>query len=45
MTDPNIPFIDYNANENMVWGIIYERLLELYKTHACKEFNDSVAEF
>jgi phenylalanine-4-hydroxylase len=45
MSDSTIPIIDYNANENMVWGIVFEKLSEIYKTHACKEFNDSVREF
>lgn len=45
MADPDIPNIEYNKNENYVWSVLYPELLELYKTHACKEFNDSVTEF
>lgn len=45
MGDPSIPIIDYTNNENYVWGVVYDHLFELYKTHACKEFNDSILEF
>lgn len=45
MTDANIPIINYNKNENYVWSVLYPKLMELYKIHACKEFNDSVADF
>ena len=45
MADPDIPNIEYNKNENYVWSVLYPELLELYKTHACKEFNESVTEF
>lgn len=45
MTDPNIPIIDYTKEDNHVWSVLYPELLNLYKTHACKEFNDSIREF
>jgi len=45
MTDSHIPLIDYNENDNKVWSILYPELLNLYKTHACKEFNESIANF
>lgn len=44
LSDKEIPKIKYNANENKVWSTIYEKLTEIYKTHACKEYNESLAE-
>jgi len=40
-----MPIIDYTLMRTMVWGIILSQTVRMYKTHACKEFNDSVAEF
>ena len=45
MADKDLPIINYTDNENYVWGVAYDHLFELYKTHACKEFNHSIKEF
>ena len=45
LSDKDIPIINYTKEDNYVWGVIYDNLLELYKTHACKEFNDSIRDF
>eukprot|EP00055_Hartaetosiga_balthica_P005198 m.14889 g.14889 ORF g.14889 m.14889 type:complete len:442 (-) comp4389_c0_seq1:168-1493(-) len=34
-----IPKIDYTKEEINTWGIIFNKLTNLYPTHACKEFN------
>ena len=45
MSDKHLPLVEYNDNENLVWSIVYDHLIDLYKTHACKEFNESVEDF
>ena len=34
-----IATIPYTKDENKTWGVVWERLMELYPTHACREFN------
>jgi len=34
-----IPTVEYTAQEKEVWRIVYTKLKELYKTHACYEHN------
>lgn len=38
LSDPELPKIVYNADEQGVWKFCYSRLKELFKTNACKEF-------
>lgn len=42
--DP-IPRLDYTKEENEVWKFCYERLIKLFPTHACEEFNWTINEF
>ena len=37
--------MDYTQVENDVWKFCYERLIKMFKTHACEEFNWSIEEF
>lgn len=39
LDDKTIPIIEYNETEKEVWKYCYPRLLNLYKTNACEEFN------
>eukprot|EP00002_Diphylleia_rotans_P030192 TRINITY_DN6194_c0_g4_i2.p1 TRINITY_DN6194_c0_g4~~TRINITY_DN6194_c0_g4_i2.p1 ORF type:complete len:375 (-),score=83.05 TRINITY_DN6194_c0_g4_i2:230-1354(-) len=34
-----IPIVDYSKDEVKAWGMVYEKLTNLYPTHACKEHN------
>jgi phenylalanine-4-hydroxylase len=36
-----IPCVDYSAEETRVWGVVLNTLVNLYPTHACKEYTDS----
>jgi len=40
-----IPLIDYTDDEKETWRTAFLRLKELYPLHACKEYNQSFAEF
>ncbi|KAJ3189923.1 hypothetical protein HDU85_000209 [Gaertneriomyces sp. JEL0708] len=33
-----LPHIEYTAKETETWGLVYNKLTALYKTHACREF-------
>ena len=35
-----IPRIDYNEDETKTWGLVYSRLMEMSKKHACREYLD-----
>lgn len=35
----------YTDNEKGVWKLCYNKLSELFKTNACKEFNWTIKEF
>lgn len=39
LKDESLPFINYNENEKIVWKYCYPRLVNLFKTNACEEFN------
>nr|QQY02600.1 tyrosine 3-monooxygenase [Cryptocotyle lingua] len=34
-----IPCIDYTPEEIATWGVMFDKLTELYPTHACREYN------
>jgi phenylalanine-4-hydroxylase len=34
-----LPHVDYTPAEVTTWGIIFNNLVKLYPTHACREFN------
>jgi phenylalanine-4-hydroxylase len=36
-----IPRADYTAVENATWATVYERLVTLHPTHACREFQEA----
>jgi len=35
-----IPRVTYTQQEIRTWGVVFNKLTELYRTHACKEYND-----
>lgn len=37
--------IEYNESEKATWKVCYDALKKLYKTNACKEYNDTIVEF
>jgi len=39
LSDPEIPRIDYNKNENWVWGFCFKEIRKLLRQNACKETN------
>lgn len=44
INDP-IPAVKYTAKEIETWQFCYDRLRIMFKTNACKEFNDSINSF
>lgn len=34
-----IPVVDYTAEENRVWTVVFDHLTKLYPTHACEAYN------
>lgn len=40
-----IPGLVYTEDEKATWKLCYETLTKLFKTNACKEFNEIVSEF
>ncbi|XKL65228.1 hypothetical protein PGB90_008648 [Kerria lacca] len=34
-----IPIVEYTDEEKKTWGIVFNQLIRLYPTHACREFN------
>lgn len=45
MSDSSLPEIKYEEQEVEVWKYCYPRLKQLFKTHACKEFNWTIEQF
>ena len=45
LTDLEIPKIDYTDQEKGTWKYCYPRLMELYKTNACEEYNWAIRDF
>lgn len=43
--DQEIPRVTYNDEERKVWKFCYDNLKDLFKEHACKEFNQTIGEF
>jgi len=37
--------LTYTEEENQVWKFCYERLVDMFKTNACDEFNWSIEQF
>eukprot|EP01059_Diplonema_ambulator_P027151 TRINITY_DN448_c1_g1_i4.p1 TRINITY_DN448_c1_g1~~TRINITY_DN448_c1_g1_i4.p1 ORF type:complete len:473 (+),score=152.80 TRINITY_DN448_c1_g1_i4:121-1419(+) len=33
-----VPTIEYTKDENKTWSLVWDKLMELYPTHACKEY-------
>ena len=44
MHDP-IPYLKYTKDENDTWHYVYKKLRDKYRTHACREFNESIDMF
>lgn len=40
-----IPHLDYNEQEKETWNFCYTKLIEMFKTNACEEFNWTISEF
>jgi phenylalanine-4-hydroxylase len=40
--DRPIPFIEYTIEEKETWGRVWDRMADLWKTYACKEFLASI---
>ena len=40
-----IPRLQYTKEEVATWAFCYGRLTEMFKTTACREFNDIIDEF
>lgn len=34
-----LPYVEYTEEEIKTWGIVFDNLTKLYKTHACREHN------
>lgn len=37
---PRIPYVEYTPEEIETWRSVYNKLTKMYKTHACKQFNE-----
>ena len=33
-----VPRVSYTKGENKTWGLVWDKLMDLYPTHACKEY-------
>lgn len=40
-----IPRLKYNKSENETWAFCYSKLIKMFETNACKEFNQAIKEF
>lgn len=40
-----IPFMDYTPQEKATWTAVWDKLLKLFPTHACKQFNNALPLF
>lgn len=45
MADSAIPTCNYTQSEKEVWKTCYNKLIDLFPTHACSEFNYTIEEF
>jgi phenylalanine-4-hydroxylase len=37
-----VPYLEYTPQENETWATIWDKLIELYPTHACRQFNENI---
>eukprot|EP01062_Namystynia_karyoxenos_P015393 TRINITY_DN1557_c0_g2_i1.p1 TRINITY_DN1557_c0_g2~~TRINITY_DN1557_c0_g2_i1.p1 ORF type:complete len:494 (+),score=156.40 TRINITY_DN1557_c0_g2_i1:77-1483(+) len=38
-----LPHIEYTADENRTWGVVWDKLMELFPTHTCREYQYNFA--
>lgn len=35
-----VPYVDYSAEENACWSVVWDKLTGMHASHACKQFNN-----
>ena len=45
MADEELPRVEYTETENKVWNYCYTRLTKMHEVHACREYNEIIADF